>query len=144
MSKDTWIVVANRSVARLMKYERPGQPLTELETITHPPGRLHEGDLVSDKPGRAFDSQGQGRHAETTDVLPSEHEADKFAVEVAERLRMARVEHECDALVLIAAPAFLGTLRDHLDDATRKLVIQEIDKNLAHHDASQIQQQLSA
>lgn len=144
MSKDTWIVVANRAVARLLKYERPGQPLTELETITHPPGRLHEGDLVSDKPGRAFDSRGQGRHAEKTDVQPSEHEADKFAVEVAERLRTARVQNECNALVLIAAPSFLGTLRDHLDDATRKLLIREIDKNLAHQDASQILKQLTA
>lgn len=142
MTHDTWVVVANSSVARMMKYAGPHQPLSEVDTLTHPPSRLHDRDLKSDRPGSAFDRVGSGRHAETSSVTPTQHQAELFAVDVAARLREARTHQRFDSLILIAAPAFLGTLREHLDGVTRQQVIREIDKNLVHEPPERIQAQL--
>src|SRR5579859_4173406 len=82
MKKTVWIVVANRAVARLFRASQPTGPLEELDSFIHPEGRLQEHDLVSDRPGRAFDSFGSGRHAEDPDTLATTQEATNFAIEL--------------------------------------------------------------
>lgn len=140
--KDVWVVVANRAVAHLFRTGWSREPLQELESMVHPAGRLHDRDLVTDGPGRGFDRVGQGHHATDPGTAPGEHEAELFAVELARRLHKDRAEHRFDALVLVADPGFLGLLRNHLDDPTRKQVILEVDKNLAHMDAAAIRAHL--
>jgi protein required for attachment to host cells len=141
--KKILILVANRSVARLFGTDdRRGEPLHELATLTHPEGRLQDHDLVSDRPGRAFDSLGHHRHAADPDTTAEEHEAEAFAIELTRRLHKDRAESRFDALALVAAPDFLGLLRKHLDAPTRQRVFLEVDKNLAHLDAAAIRDHL--
>lgn len=110
--------------------------------LSHPEGRLHEQDLVSDRPGRTFDSQGTGRHAKEVEVGPKKHEAIVFAGRIAERLEAGRVRNAFDKLALIAPPEFLGLLRDALNPQLRALVLHEVDKNVSRLDPAAIRTRL--
>lgn len=136
--KRVWVVVASSTVARLFATEAPTGQLEEMEEMVHTEGRLHEQKLVSDLPGRTFDSTGAGRHAKAPGVAPKEQEAVNFAIQVAGRLEAGRTEERFDGLVLVAAPHFLGLLRERLGPPTRDRVILELDKNLVHLDGREI------
>lgn len=138
MKKTVWIVVANRAVARLFKADQPTGPLQELDAFIHPEGRLQEHDLVSDRAGHGFERFGQGGYAEDQDTSVVAHETANFALELGRFLQKARAAGRFDALVLIAAPAFLGAMRERLDVPTRERVMLEVDKNLVHLDAASV------
>jgi protein required for attachment to host cells len=138
----TWVVVAESSRAKLFAWDKPSAPLRELEDLTHPESRLHEQELTTDLPGRAFDSAGEGRHAMGQVVSPKQEEAVRFAKTIGDRLESGRVEGCFEKLILVAAPQFLGLLRDSLSDNTKKLVVKEINKNLVQHDAAEIRSRL--
>jgi protein required for attachment to host cells len=77
-------------------------------------------------------------------VSPKEHEAWKLCKELADEIETARVQERFDRLVLVAAPSFLGELRKTLSDPTARLVVAELDKNLAQMDTQDILQHLPA
>ena len=137
-----WVVVADSSRARIMMAEKPGMGLSEIDSLEHPEGRLHEQELTSDLPGRAFDSGGQGRHMMGTSVEPKKQEAIKFAKLVADHLESGRTTGSFSKLYVIAAPAFLGQLRDHLSASLEKTVQGTIAKNLVAEDEKTIRAQL--
>ena len=141
MSK-SWVLVANQSEARIYALDGPRGPLVEVERLEHEAGHAHEGELTTDRPGRAFQSVGDVRHAMEPPVDPKEQEAMKFAKEVSQRLESGRQEGSFDRLVLVAAPHFLGLLRKSLSDATTKLVTEEIAKNLLQFNAQEIREHL--
>ncbi|HUL14180.1 MAG TPA: host attachment protein [Methylococcaceae bacterium] len=138
----TWVVTAESSRARIFAVENRISPLRELEDIAHAEGRSREQDMVSDRPGRAVDKTGENRHAMDRLVDPKRHEAEVFAKRIAERLERARAKGECEQLVLIAAPEFLGVLRQNLTANTAKLVGKTIDKNLVQKTEAEIRQYL--
>ena len=140
----TWIIVADGSRARFFETSSTSSDIFETETLTHPESRLHEQDLTSDLPGRAYDSSGEGRHAMGSSVEPKKHEVEEFARQVASHLDKARTDNRFNHLILIAAPAMLGELRNTLSAETKKLVGTEIDKDLTQHSVEDIQQHLSA
>ena len=134
-----WVLVADSARARLYLRGRQWDQLEQLEEHEHPEGRAHEGDLVSDQGTAVMQRGGQGqRRSSQPEVSATEHEARVFAHALAERLRKGRVEHEWDSLALVAAPHFLGLLRNTLDDQTRKCVVHEIDKDLTQYDAEKV------
>ena len=138
----TWVVVADTVRARIFSVEKRRGPLEEIEVLAHPEGRLHERELTSDLPGRSFDSGGQGRHAMESESGPKQEEAIRFAKEVCGTLTSARQSGRFDKLYVVAAPTFLGLLRDSMDAPTRQLVAGEIDKSLARHTPDQIRSHL--
>ena len=126
----TWILVADSSRARIFSAETPSAPLKEINTLAHPAGRIHEQHLTSDLPGHDSDSSGAGRHGYQDEVEPKEQEVIDFAKHIAKHLEQARSTNKFKQLLIVAAPAFLGTLRSQLTDQTRKTVSIELDKNL--------------
>jgi protein required for attachment to host cells len=96
--------------------------LQEVEDLVHGAARTRARDLSADRPGRSFDSHGQGRHAMEPETDAKRHEAEVFAKQVADRIERARIEDEFDELVLIAAPEFLGLLRKSLSTTTDGLL----------------------
>ena len=66
-------------------------PLSEIDALVHPEGRLHPREITSDLPGRAFDSGGEGRHAMESEFDPKRQEQVRFADEIATYLESARV-----------------------------------------------------
>ena len=126
---NTWVVVADGTRARLFNRHK-NRKLEEFDTLLSPEHRLHEGDLVSDRDGRAFDSGGVGRHAVGNKNAAKDHEMTVFAKRLAMRLEEGRNAGQLDRLVLIAPPRFLGQLRSHLSEQSAALVALTIDKEL--------------
>ena len=133
-------VVAGQSQARFFNQESAGKPLEELPGLDNPDARLHERDLISERPGRTFDSKGATRHAKEQKTNVKKQVAINFAKQISDYLEARR--NEFDNLVLIAPPAFLGLLRESLPDTLMKLVTREIDKDIVNKDVKDIQRYL--
>ncbi len=86
----------------------------DLDEETHRPAEQHHGEG-----GSAARDSARG------------HAATVFAHDLAERLRVGRNQQAFRDLVLIAAPRFLGMLRDALDHATAAMVRGTLDKDYA-------------
>ena len=140
--KKIWVVAADKTRARIFSASSARGPLLEVETLAHPEARLHERDLTTDGPGRNSDSTGQGRHAMGHAVEPKRQEAINFARQVCDTLESGRISDRFHKLYVIAAPAFLGMLREAMADSTKQLVAGEVDKNIATHNPAEIRSHL--
>ncbi|MDH5181326.1 MAG: host attachment protein [Gammaproteobacteria bacterium] len=142
MTDKLWVVVADSARARILSAENRTAPLVEIKSLEHPEGRMHAVDLTSDLPGRDSDRSGMGRHAVgTTD--PKQYEAENFAREITTFLEDARNQNRFFQLVIIAAPSFLGILRNLMSTPLARLVASELDKNLTQLDVTVIRENLS-
>ena len=126
----TWILLANSSRARVCESDGPRGSLREVAGFEHPESRMHEQELTSDLPGRAFDSTGEGRHMMGQAIEPKQQHAIQFAKQVSDYLEAARNDAAFSQLYVIAAPAFLGLLRQHYSDGVASMVTGEVDKDL--------------
>lgn len=128
----TWILVADGARARVVLNDGPGRGVrrTPVKEFLGPnaPSRA----IASDRPGRAFDSGGQGRHAMEPPTDPHEHEQRVFLAEVAGFLDQAAKRGDFDRLVIVAPPRALGNLRAALSEAARAKVTGELNKDLTH------------
>ena len=140
----TWILTANGGKARIFSAESPTSPLAEIATITHPESRLRAKELASDRPGRAFDSAGVGRHAMSSQVDAKEQEQIRFAREIVDRLEKGRVERDFEHLVVVAAPGFLGHLRASMAEPLQALVSTELNKDYTELSAGELRAHLPA
>jgi protein required for attachment to host cells len=138
----TWVLVADSCRARIFVADAATGPLREVETLAHPEGRLHEQHMTSDRPGRTFDRYGQGRHAMSAGNEPKHQEAIGFAKRVSAHIEERRKEGAFDRLVIVAAPAFLGLLRQEFSDPTTGMLALEINKDLTQLNAEQIRAHL--
>ena len=138
----TWVVVAESSRAKIFSLEKIKGPMDEILSLDHPDSRAHEQELTSDLPGRAFDSGGQGRHALSTSVEPKQQETIAFAKQIADHLDTHRKAGDYDKLIIFAAPAFLGLLRERMNDPTNKLVVFESNKNLVQLSTDKIREHI--
>ncbi len=136
-----WVVVADQNKARIFTTEEPRGPLLELASLDNPYGRDQEQSLVSDRPGRSFDSQGQGRHSMGNTVDPAETETIRFARRIANHLQEACNDGRCKTLLLVAGPHMLGVLRKQLNTPDT-IKISTIGKNLGQYDARAIREHL--
>ncbi len=128
--KKTWIVVADSAHARLFTADTPTAPLTELEDLLHIQSRMHDRDLVTDGPGKHSNDAGAGHHGYEPKLPPSEEEAIRFAKELAQALYKAFHEKRFEQLIIVAAPKFLGHLRNALDKNLQKVISLEVAKDL--------------
>lgn len=141
--KSIMVVVADSSRARIFTTESPSSPLREINAMTHPEGRIHEQKMTSDLPGKdSGQGAGTGGHAYQEKVEPKQQEVIKFAKQAADYLDKARKAHKLEKLMLVAAPAFLGELRNQLPEEVNDCVIFELDKNLTQHSPEDIRAHL--
>lgn len=138
----TWVVAAESSRARIFSLENRIAPLRAVDDLSNPVARTHERDLISDRPGRSFDSGGEGRHSMEPQVDPKHHEAVAFAKRINERLEQGRTKGDFEELILIAPPEFLGILRQNLNGNTVKHVTKTIAKHLVQKDETEIREYL--
>lgn len=139
----TWIVVADSSRARIFRATALQGPYAELETLAHTQSREHARDLASDKPGRSYAAAGEHRHAMEPEHDPADRERQAFAHQIAERIERARTHGELQELVLVAAPAFLGRLRQVLPEQAAKLVKASLDKDLVRAELADIERHVA-
>lgn len=138
----TWLVVADNSRARFFSMETRTGPIEETKSIVHTEARLREQSMTSDAQGRGSGKGGEGMHAYQDKIGPKEQENINFARELCSELDKARKENKFKQFVLVAAPAFLGKLREQMNKETQKLVSFELAKNLSHLDAVEIRKHL--
>lgn len=124
----TYIVVADAARARI--FTRDALTLAEQESLVHAEGRLHEGDLITDRPGAdVHESSSTSARSSGDEETASKHENELFAKQVVQRLYTARVGHHMEKLILVAPPKFLGLLREKMDAPTQKLIIHTLAKD---------------
>lgn len=119
-----------------------GKNLIEIKTLVHPELGLPERERLSDAPGRAFDSMGEGRHALEPSTSLKDQEMQAFSRQLAEDLRKAHERNDFGKLVIAASPAFLGCLRKHIDPQLASTISLEINKDLTLLPPTQIRAQL--
>lgn len=140
----TWVVVADARRAGIYSRQKRFSELEPLQVLEEPQARTHERDLVSDAPGRSFDSHGTGRHAMEPGETTKHHIRGAFARRVAGELEVGRRAGHFEHLVIVASPDMLGELRAHLDRATRQCVVLEVDKDLTGHEPAAIAAEIDA
>ena len=138
----TWILVADRSRARLFAASPDGTSLTELQDLVNPDGRHPEAPYAHDRPPRVIESMGGTRHAIEPHTSPEDKVATRFVHDLNEVLEQGRVEHRYERLVLAAPPGFLGALRGHLGKQVRACIVADVDKDLVTLPAPDIAERL--
>ena len=137
------IVVASHDAARIFETEAGAcATLVEREDLLNPAGRLHRGDLESDRQGSVGDTAGGVGHGLGNDHGPKEEALARFVRSLAVVVNAAHHTGHCERIYLVADPHVLGALRDDLDATTRAAVAGEVVKNLAKHTVAEIRQHL--
>src|SRR5438105_5060754 len=136
----TWIIAADSSRARILQVMDREKKLAEIEDLLNPEGRLHERDLLADGHPRFRGTDGPGSDREETSA--TQHSLELFAKRVSDYLDRARTAHRYDRLHLVAPPKFLGQLRKELDTEVKKLVAEELPKDLSWLSARDIERKL--
>ena len=130
-SSEIWVVVLDSAQARIFAADTPMGSLAEMGNLVHGEGRLRNQDLISDDGGRAFDSQGSGRHGMEPKTDAKTQEQINFAVEIGKYLKQHHQNAGFRRLYLVAPPAMMGCLRDHLGKGIQSTLVGSLDKNLA-------------
>ena len=138
----SWVLAADSSHAQILQADNRATPLVLVEEMEHPEARMKNTDLYSDSAGRSFDSGGQGRHAMEPEVDAKSTEAQRFARTLCAKLRQAAAEGRYENLYVLAAPTFLGMLRECLDDNVKGRIAGEISKDVARQTAEDIRRKL--
>lgn len=134
----TWILVADAARARIFLNDGPGHGISELTDHGLERDLKPTRDINADRPGRTFDSGGQGRHAMEPSTDPNRHQKFSFAKEVASRIVKAHHARSFDRLVMIAPPSTLGDLRSALPKTVASVVYGEIAKDLTRLSAKEL------
>ena len=136
----TCIVACSGTTAKLwLSTSRFGEWRALVE-MQHPESATRERDLVSDRPGRSFDSFGSGRHAMSQSQTAREQELMRFAEQVADYVNKGIANGDFQSLVLLAAPGFLGHLRNELSSAATNATVLTASKNITSLDVNQIRE----
>jgi protein required for attachment to host cells len=133
MTSTSWIVVADGCRARI--FETPGLKLDlhEIEDFADPQARTHNPELRNGEPGR---------EAKPPATSPEEAARERFAKMLGDYLDQGRVHQRFHRLRLAIEPKFLGLLRRHMSDETRKMIFEEINADISKLDARGIQRHL--
>lgn len=124
--------------------------LQELKAYIHPQSRSKNSDLVTDKPGRVSQSHvaptgpAKGSRSGMEHESPKSIEQEHFARELSAELARGLAEHAYEDLVIVANPAFLGTLRQVADTQVLKHVKASIDKDYTMLKLPELQEKLAA
>jgi protein required for attachment to host cells len=126
----TWFVLADGSRARFLTRRQEESGFEVAEEHDAPEARVPTREIGSDRPGRVHESANSAHHG-----VEAHHDAHRdrktaFARQLADRLNAASAAGIFDALVLYAAPRSLATLREALDEATRRKITGEFPKDL--------------
>lgn len=138
------VVVADESRAIVYARDSLSGPMRELFSLDNETARMKTGQLISDSGGRSFDSYGKGRHTmgyEKAD--PKKTAAMAFAKQIAERVAKGMHDGSCRGFALVAAPRFLGVLRDAVSIATTVEPYATVDKEVVGQDTAVIKRLLA-
>lgn len=129
----TWILVANRTEAKIFEYQNKNDSRVQYVTkLENPRGRLRAGDINADKPGDWKSLMGAGTQLTKLEKqqTPTDRVAQEFAKKVTEFLDSELKQQKFNNLVLISDPHFLGRLRGLFSKELKRSIIKEVTKDL--------------
>ena len=139
------VVVADESSALFYARASLSGPMRELFSLDNEAARKKTDQLISDSGGRSFDSYGKGRHTmghEKAD--PKKTAAMAFAKQIAERVVKGMYDGSFRGFALVAAPRFLGVLREAFSVATTVEPYATVDKEVVGQDIAVIEKLLAS
>ena len=138
----TWILIADGARARVLENNGPGKGVVTKDNLLFEGDHRPSRELVSDKPGRTFESVGSLRHAKQPPTDPH----DKLKSEFAQSIGAALENHadSFDRLILVAPPTALGELRKALPRKLSAKVTKEVGKDLTQTPNADIARHLEA
>ena len=122
----TWIVIGNSKSARIVENIGPGKGLINVKgkTFKAPASTEH-----TDQEGRSFNTGSGARHK-----LEAHHGEDPVLRDylnmIINTLVNSSANKEFNQLILCAAPATLGAMRNYMPDTIKDLIIAEVPKDL--------------
>jgi protein required for attachment to host cells len=136
-----WVLIADGAHAKILKRSSSGlKPLSGLTFDIDLPAS-HE--ILTDRPGRTFESEGPTRHAKANPTDPHRELKRAFAKMIAGVLKAKLADKQYDQLVMVAPPTTLGDLRSALPKNVRERIITELAHDLVKTPHSQLWHQLS-
>lgn len=125
-----WVINSNSNICRIYEYNQQEKKLPLIKEIKHPENRLKTSEIISDKQGHYKSNSGYGSYTQTSD--PKEVQIDHFYREIAEELNQGRNNENYDQLIIISPPHLIGLLFQHLDKNVKKMILNNIQKDLLH------------
>ncbi|AOP33154.1 host cell attachment protein [Leptospira tipperaryensis] len=137
--KNKWVVVANRSEAKIYEYKGSRNGLELLESIENPKGRMKNSELILQASGPGKSAKAQRVAFDTESVQePKRRVAETFASQISDRISQGRKSNRFLSLVLVSEPRFLGMLMDKLDRQSQSMIFHKMAKDLATSDNRRI------
>jgi protein required for attachment to host cells len=141
-SERTWIVLADGAHARVLEHSAGASGLEPVNGLTFDADLPPTHEIVSDRPGRTFESKGKARHAKTGRSDPHRELKRGLAKELAVALKSSLAKKRYEHLVLVAPPATLGDLREALTRSVQARVTAELAQDLVKTPQSQLRRHL--
>jgi protein required for attachment to host cells len=140
----TWILIADGARARIFVNQGPGKGIEAVAGAEFDADHRPDREIMSDKPGRTYESVGDTRHAVQPHHDPHRELKRAFSEELAAMLAEKLAAKAYDRVVLVAPPAMLGDLRSSLGEQVRAVVYAELDKDLTNTPEAELPQHLGA
>jgi protein required for attachment to host cells len=136
-----WVVVCDGRKALILR-NAGDEVFPNLQTKeTHEDINPKTSDQGTDRPGRVQQSATPGHSSVGQTDWHTQQEQD-FLVTLAKRLDEAIASGQTEALIVVAAPRALGTLREAFTPAVRKAVKAEIAKDYVNMPVYEIEKHL--
>jgi protein required for attachment to host cells len=131
MSKETWIIAANSTYARIFKLGKKLK-LDEMTALVHTESRMHLDEFLENPPGKKLGEAryGSSYYPTEPETSPKKVEAIVFAKQVSDHIENARNNGQIKRIYLAASPSFLGLLRQELSHSAINLIAGEISKDI--------------
>ena len=142
-SERTWVVIADGAHAKVLQFTPEKPTLEAVQDIAFKIELPATHDLVSDRPGRVFESHGHASHAKAPRSDPHRELKRDLAHKIAGALQTSLADQRYDKLVLVAPPTTLGDLREALAKSVRACVTAELAQDLVKIPAGQLQDHLA-
>jgi protein required for attachment to host cells len=138
--KNTWVVVADEAIARILEQSQQGGDLVPVEELTDPDAHAKESELHHGPHGRrAGGGSGSNPQATVSAGDSERHQrAQLFATRIAQRLAQGHRDKRFEALHLVAAPRLLGYLRNALDANVAGTVVGTLDKDVVQESNAEL------
>lgn len=136
-----WLVVADGRRARVWTQARRGEALEERADLAMQLGP-EDGYEPQDRPPRAHDSVGAGRHAMDKGRSLHEQEEENFLKRLCGRIGDAATHGQFEHLAVAAPPRALGRMRGLLSSAALARLRADLDKDVVSEDAGALRARL--
>jgi Protein required for attachment to host cells len=149
----SWVVYMNRAQARVYEWHFEENNFKLIHSWEFPQGRMKGSDLISDQPGRVFDSRTSSkgghqtaspRHSYSQRENPQTRVAKTSVRTVSEWVETNKTKNGIDKLFCVASPKLMGLFHAQLEKRYRDQIERTWERDFGWMDEAQLQKRLFA